>query len=123
MACCAYCNAETELYFNEVPVCVACSERQDAAKQPPAPDSQLRARLMKELLAASARAKNASEAFSLLMKETPSGLPHPDGVQRIQTASLELAAARVEMAKAHSRLNFYLSRGILPDDGELPTEE
>ena len=123
MAPCAQCHAETEMYFNEVPVCVACSERQDAAKQQPALESQLRGRLMQELLETSARAKNASEVFSALMKETPSGLPHPDGAQRIQNASHELSVARTEMEKAHSRLNLYLSRGILPDDADMPTEE
>ncbi|HSR06874.1 MAG TPA: hypothetical protein VLM42_06975 [Bryobacteraceae bacterium] len=81
-----------------------------------ADESQLRARLRQKLLETSARAKNASEAFLLLMKETPSGPPHPDGVQRIQNASHELSVARTEMEKAHSRLNLYLSRGILPDE-------
>ncbi len=111
------------MYFNEVPVCVACSERQDAARRPSALESQLRARLMKELLDSSARARSASEALCLLMKQTPSGLPHPDGVQRIQNASHELSAARAEMEKAHSRLNLYLSRGILPGDDNMPTDE
>ncbi len=111
------------MYFNEVPVCVACSERQDAAEHPPLDESQRRARLMKEILDSSARAKNASEAFLLLMKDTPSGLPHPDGAQRIQNASHELSVARAQMEKAHSRLNLYLSRGILKDDGEMPAEE
>jgi hypothetical protein len=92
MAQCAYCKAETEMYFNQVPVCVACSERQDAAKRPPLDESQLRARLMQELIATSARAKNASEALLLLMKDTPGGLPHPDGAQRIQNASRELSS-------------------------------
>ena len=46
MAHCAYCHAETEMYFNEVPLGVACSERQDAAKRPQALESQLRARMM-----------------------------------------------------------------------------
>ena len=123
MAHCAYCRAETEMYFNEVPVCVACSERQDADKRQPLDESQLRARLVKEILDTSARAKNASEALLLLMKDTPSGLPHPDGAQRIQNASDELSVARTEMEKAHSRLNLYLSRGILLDDGKMPAEE
>lgn len=123
MAHCAYCHAETGMYCNGVPVCVACSERQDAAKQPPALESQPRARLMQELLETSARAKSASEAFLLLMKDAPSGLPHPDGAQRIQNASHELSAARTEMEKAHSRLNLYLSRGILPDGETMPLDE
>lgn len=78
---------------------------------------------MQELLETSARARKASEALLLLLKETPSGMPHPDGVQRIQNASHELSIARSEMEKAHSRLNLYLSRGILPDDGDMPVEE
>jgi hypothetical protein len=57
------------------------------------------------------------------MKETPSGLPHPDGAQRIQNASHELSSARMEMEKAHSRLNLYLSRGILHDDDKLGVGE
>ena len=111
------------MYFNEVPVCVACAERQDAAKRPPPLESQLRASLMRELLDASARAKSAAEAFSVLIQESPSRLPHPDGAQRIQNASHELSVARMEMEKAHARLNFYLSRGILPDDEKMPIGE
>ena len=57
------------------------------------------------------------------MKKTPSGLPHPDGAQRIQNASLELSAARAEMEKADSRLNLYPSRGVLTDDEQLPLGE
>jgi hypothetical protein len=123
MAQCAQCHAETEMYFNEVPVCVACSERQDAAQRPTALESQLRARLMQELLETSACAKNASEVFLALLQETPSGLPHADGGQRIQNASRELSAARTEMERAHSRLNFYLSRGILPDDDKMIVDD
>jgi hypothetical protein len=57
------------------------------------------------------------------MKDTPGGLPQPDGAQRIQNASDELSVARTEMEKAHSRLNLYLSRGILLHDGKMPSEE
>ena len=80
---------------------------------PAALESQLRARLMQELLETSARAKSASAAFSALMKETPSGLH----------ASHELSLARTEMEKAHSRLNIYLSRGILLDDDKMRVSE
>jgi hypothetical protein len=110
------------MYFNEVPVCVACSELQDAAKRPQALESELRARLMQELRDTSARAKNASEAFLASLKETPGGLSHPDCAQRIRNASHELAIARAEMEKAHSRLNLYLSRGILLRDEKMPLD-
>jgi len=111
------------MYHSEVPICLRCSERQYTEKRPPAVESQLRARLMQDLMETSARARTASEAFLVLMKETPSGLPHPDGAQRIQNASRELSLARTAMERAHSRLNLYLSRGILLDDAEVAVEE
>jgi hypothetical protein len=55
----------------------------------------------------------ASRAFNGVMDQFPSGLPHPDGAQRIHNASFELSAARQELMKAHSRLNDYLGRGII----------
>ena len=123
MAYCAYCAAETEAYHGEVPICLECSERRDVEKRPPAVESQLRTRLLQDLKQNSARARTASEAFLLLVKETPSGLPHPDGAQRIHNAPRELANARTEMEKAHSRLTLYLSRGILLDAGNTVVEE
>ena len=51
-----------------------------------------------------------------MLDQFPSGLAHPDGVQRIKNASNALTIARREMATAHSRLNDYLSRGIVPED-------
>jgi hypothetical protein len=50
------------------------------------------------------------------MDQFPSGLPYPDGVQRIKNASNKLNLARKAMATAHNRLNDYLSRGIVPED-------
>jgi len=44
-------------------------------------------------------------------------------VQRIQNASRELSRARTAMERSHSRLNLYLSRGILLDDTETAIEE
>ena len=45
-----------------------------------------------------------------------SGLPHPDGSQRIKNASVGLSMARKGVLKAHTRLNDYLGRGIVPED-------
>jgi hypothetical protein len=50
------------------------------------------------------------------MGQFPSGLPHPDGFQRIKNASNVLSAARQQMAAAHNRFSDYLNRGIVPDD-------
>ena len=50
------------------------------------------------------------------MIQSPSGLPHPDGVQRIKNASDELSIARKEMTRAYARLTDYVERGIVPED-------
>ena len=55
-------------------------------------------------------------SLELVLDQIPSGLPQPDGAQRIKNASHALSIARKEMATAHNRLNDYLSRGIVPDD-------
>ena len=51
-----------------------------------------------------------------IMGDIPSGLPLPAGRLRIQNASHALAAARAEVVKAHSRLNEFLARGVVPED-------
>jgi hypothetical protein len=48
--------------------------------------------------------------------QIPSGLPHPDGVQRIKNASGKLSIARKELMKAHSRMEAYFGGKIVPED-------
>jgi len=57
----------------------------------------------------------ANETFSAVMSQVPSGVPHPDGTQRIHNASRELDAAREEMMKANTRLNNFIEHGIVPE--------
>jgi len=111
MAQCAFCKAETEMYDRGTPVCIKCSRERAAAAA-----RQIRAALLESLTEATARVKAASGSFQSVMHEMPSGVPHPDGVQRIHNASRELNAARKEMMAAHSRLNDFISRGIVPDE-------
>jgi len=111
MAQCAFCKAETEMYDRGAPICIECSHERDAAAA-----RQVRATLLECITEATARVRVASESFQSVMHEMPSGVPHPDGVQRIHDASRELNAARKEMMAAHSRLNDFLSRGIVPED-------
>jgi hypothetical protein len=111
MAQCAFCKAETEMYDRGAPICIECSREREAAAA-----RQARTALIEGLTEATARVKAASESFQSVMSEMPSGVPHPDGVQRIHNASRELTAARKEMMTAHSRLNDFLSRGIVPAD-------
>jgi len=54
------------------------------------------------------------------MDEIPSGLPHPDGVQRIENASMECAHARTKMRTAQTRLRLFQDYGFIPKDLRTP---
>ena len=109
MATCAFCKIEeTMLHEKGVPVCLKCSD--------PSPERRCaRITLFRALHDAVKRAETATEAFSAITSKIPSGIPHPDGVQRIRNASHELTEARNEMMKAHNRLNGFLETGIVPE--------
>ena len=109
MAPCAYCRKETELYDGGTPVYVECADAR-------APQSSLAARLTQEVAAATERADAANAAFHALMRNLPSGVPHPDGSQRLQNASRELTTARQAMMEATLRLNDFLNHGTIPED-------
>src|SRR5712671_5768311 len=100
MQLCARCGAEMELYGNS-PICPDCSVREI---------------LTQEVLETTAYKAEAFGKFEAIMFQTPSGLPHADGVQRIKNASNELSIARKEMARAYARLSDYVERGIVPKD-------
>jgi len=70
----------------------------------------------KVLADASSRAAAAHAEFIAAVDDIPSGLPHPDGTQRIQNASSKLRAARDDMKRAHSRLDTFMTAGIVPED-------
>jgi hypothetical protein len=57
--------------------------------------------LVNRIVEATTRLSAANETFSAVMSQVPSGVPHPDGTQRIHNASREMDAAREEMMKAH----------------------
>jgi len=101
MQLCARCRAEKELYGQGAPLCPGCSVRET---------------LTQEVLKATANKSEAFAKFEAIMLQTPSGLPHPDGVQRIKNASNQLSVARKEMARAYARLSDYIERGIVPQD-------
>ena len=106
---CSYCKIETELYDGGVPICVTCSEEQNAAQQ------QNRNRLLDDTLEATVLHNEAREEFEAVMGQIPSGLAHPDGVRLIKNASSSLSIARKNMMKAHSRLDEFLENGM-PED-------
>jgi hypothetical protein len=107
---CAFCQAEdTALYDNGAPICLKCADSSPERRKS-------RIALYWKLHEAIKRAEAATEAFSAITSRIPSGIPHPDGVQRIRSASHELTAARNEMMEAHHRLNEFLESGIVPED-------
>jgi hypothetical protein len=60
--------------------------------------------------------ENPDVESAAVSSDIPSGLPQPDGVQRIHNASRKLTAARDEMMKAHKRMRDYMEHGIVPED-------
>jgi hypothetical protein len=114
MAQCVYCRTETQLYINEAPICVACAEGREQ-KAPQVIESVLTA-LTDKVAEARKLTDEAAKLFSAVITDVPSGMPHPDGTHRIQNASRQLAAARQELMKAHTRLNDFLNSGAVPED-------
>ena len=114
MAKCSRCGVETELYDRGVPLCVKCADLWEA-KRPPHTSDQIRKTLVGQIAEATARVSEANRKFSETIDRFPSGLPQPDGVQRIQSASKELNMARKEMMTAHKRLNDFIEHGIVPE--------
>ena len=113
MAQCAQCRAEeTNTYLNGSPICLHCAGR----LQSKADHASIEGTLIQALADASARAAAAHAEFSAAVGDIPSGLPFPDGTQRISNASSKLRAARDDMKKAHSRLDNFMATGIVPED-------
>ena len=115
---CLDCTAETEADENGVPICVSCAQRKLAVT----PET-IRSVLQQELTWATERAAIASAEFLAVTREVPSGLPQPDGVQRIRNVSHELAFARAQLTKAHARLEAFLIGGTTPDDLKWASDE
>ncbi len=117
MALCTYCKTETFMYEGgDIPICIECSDARKPERHPAGSENEIRAILHQQFVIAAERAREATESFDATVSEIPSGMPHPDGVQRIHNASRKVSVARVEMMKAHNRLNNYLSRRVVPED-------
>jgi hypothetical protein len=69
-----------------------------------------------EFEAAKRRMNAASMKFNEVVRDVPSGLPHPDGTQRIHNVGRELLDAREKLAAAITRLNDFVSRDVVPED-------
>lgn len=118
MTICALCESEADLAIDSIPLCEECAGKPESEIGRLNTARQIRAALQRELLASTARAHAAAEALSAIMRDIPSGLPQSDGSQRIQNAAHALAAARNEVMRAHSRLDEFLARDVVPGDFE-----
>jgi hypothetical protein len=113
---CAFCESEAELAIDGVSLCKECGGKPAHEIGKLKTDREIRAALEREILASTARAHAASGVLGAIMRDIPSGLPQPDGSQRIQNAAHALAAARNEVMKAHSRLDEFLAHVGVPGD-------
>ena len=107
---CSYCGGKARLYFNGKPVCVSCAQKVDLNK------TTTQAELAKTLSEAKLRTDAAFKEFTTLINGIPSGLPQPDGAQRIQNAAVSLRVAQRNQVTALNRLREFLEKGIVPDD-------
>jgi hypothetical protein len=127
MAKCVFCKAEKRSYMGSMPFCFQCAN--GSLKTPPAvkmnnPEAaDARQALEKASLEANALAIEANKEFNLSMHQSPSGLPHPDGAQRIKNASSALSIARKAMMKAHTRFRNFLEHGVVPEDLKRVTDD
>jgi len=115
---CLYCRVETEGDETGMPLCDNCVKRRVASTS-----ETVRSILQQELMWATERAAVASAEFLAVTRQVPSGLPHPDGVQRIRNVSHELAFDRAQLTKAHGRLEAFLISGTTPNDLQWSSDE
>ena len=115
---CLHCTAEVAPDENGIPICVTCAKPRSTASP-----GTIRSLLQQELTWATERAAIASAEFLAVTTEVPSGLPHPDGVQRIRNVSHKLEFARAQLSKAHDRLEAFLLSGTTPDDLKRTSDE
>jgi hypothetical protein len=89
---------------SEIPICMAMDHK------------RVHEILKDEFETAKQKMNLASRRFNEVVRDIPSGLPHPDGTQRIHNLGRELADAREKLAAAIARLNDFVSREVVPED-------
>jgi len=77
---------------------------------------RIRRILEQQFQAALKRRDIAAAKFREANKDIPSGLPHPDGTQRIINASRDFSLALEEVRRAVQRIAEFEGRGLVPDD-------
>jgi len=74
------------------------------------PDAEGQA-LRQDLKSAHERRQRAYDLFREVMTDIPSGLPHPDGTDRIRQASRQFEHAQKDLIEALTRLDRFLTTG------------
>lgn len=117
MVQCAYGMIGTEVYDGGKSIGRRYSEeRQRKGVKKSSRTKSIQNLLVDHIIEATARVTLANQIFFDVMSQVPSGLPHPDGTQRIRNASRELFRARKEMMTAYRRLDNFIESGIVPED-------
>ena len=114
MAACSLCGSETELYSGGIPLCLKCLAAYEAGSIPS--DAEIHRRLQNDEAMARVESKVAYTRYCEIVKDIPSGLPAPDGSERIHRTQRDLECARQRHEKAHERLMNFLVHGVVPDD-------
>jgi hypothetical protein len=78
--------------------------------------------LERDFLDAVQRRDSASFRFQDVTRDIPSGLPHPDGKQRIYSASRQYSASLQELSRALKRLTDFREHRIVPEDLNRDTQ-
>ena len=71
-------------------------------------------RLRAELQRAESQYKLSQAEFSFVLSDIPSGLPQPDGTQRIHNAARDYHTSREAFQTALDRFNDFILRGKIP---------
>ena len=92
----------------------------EAVAQVPGPveSQEIRQVLQGAFDAAQQRLIEASKRFTEVMDDIPSGIPHPDGTDRIHQASRECKDSREAASAAMKRLSDFMIGGIIPPELE-----
>jgi len=98
MARCSYCAAETQLYVNSSPVCVACSEQHDPVRKPPGTSGDSLAVTNLSLAAAREAYSRALEEASRAQRDFDPADPGRDAALHNANRQLESASARYQEA-------------------------
>ena len=118
MAQSATCRAVGQLH--ESPV--STPDENGVKRKPPGSEKECLKVLIQDVVDATALKNEASKGFDAAISQFPSGLPYPDGAQRIKNTSAQLSTARKGLMIAHKRLDDFLNKGIVLEDYHVPED-